>query len=343
MDADNFEIGGVSVAKGERRTIDLEVANLFTHALVTMPVHVVRGKHDGPTLFISAAIHGDELNGIEIVRRLLTLPTLKHLRGTLIAVPIVNVQGFLAQTRYLPDRRDLNRCFPGSERGSMGGRLAHLFAKEVLMKSDCGIDLHTGAIHRSNLPQIRANLDDPRVQKLADAFGTPLMLNSDLREGSLREYASSHDVPILVFEAGEALRFDETCISTGLKGVVNVMRSLGMLRGKAGKSKKPPILARSSSWMRAEQSGIFRATAALGDRVSKGDTLGYISDPLGDDETQCKVPFDGVIIGRLNLPLVNEGDAIFHVAKFGDAIAVEELVGEMHQHIDTLSDAAPIL
>jgi predicted deacylase len=343
MEPGILEIGGVSIAKGERRTIELEVANLYTHSQVTMPIHVIRGKRDGPTLFISAAIHGDELNGIEIVRRLLTLPTLKNLRGTLIAVPIVNVQGFLAHTRYLPDRRDLNRCFPGSEKGSMGGRLANLFANEIVMKSDCGIDLHTGAIHRSNLPQIRANLDDPRVQKLADAFGTPLMLNAELRDGSLREYAAGHNVPILVYEAGEALRFDETCITTGLKGVVNVMRSLGMISGKAGKRKKPPILARSSNWLRAEQSGIFRATSGLGDRVAKGEVMGFISDPLGGGETSCIAQFAGVIIGRLNLPLVNEGDAIFHVAKFGNSGAVEELVGEMNLHTDDLSDSAPIL
>lgn len=339
-------IGGVQVAAGEQRSIDLHVANLFTHTTVTMPIHVVCGKAAGPTLFISAAIHGDELNGVEIVRRVLKLPALKQLKGTLIAVPIVNVLGFLAQTRYLPDRRDLNRCFPGSESGSMAARLAHLFATEIVEKADCGVDLHTGAIHRGNLPQIRANLDDPVTLDLAEAFAAPVLLNSNLRDGSLREFAAGNGIPMLVYESGEALRFDETCIRGGLRGVVNVMRHLGMLRGKPQTGRKHSVLARSSSWTRAAESGLFRPTVGLGDRVNKGDVIAYISGPLGENEIQCEAPFAGIVIGRLNLPLVNEGDALFHIARFGSTVTAERGVEEFQQTTDSLDfpvDMDPII
>lgn len=334
MAVQELEIGGVNIAAGERKSIDLEVANLYTHAPVTMPVHVVRGKRAGPTLFVSAAIHGDELNGVEIVRRLLKLPSLKQIKGTLIAVPIVNVQGFLAQTRYLPDRRDLNRCFPGSDRGSTAGRLAHLFANEIVAKADCGIDLHTGAIHRGNLPQIRGNLDDANTADLANAFGAPVILNANLRDGSLREFAANLGIPMLVYEAGEALRFDETSIRGGLRGVVNVMRTLGMLSGKPVLPKKHSVLARSSAWTRANESGIFRATVGLGDRVRSNDIIGHISDPLGKTEIDCLAPFAGIIIGRLNLPLVNEGDALFHIARFGSTASAEKGVEEFQESTD---------
>ena len=187
---EHLNIGGQYIAPGERVSLELPVAQLYTHTPLTMPVQVIRSKKPGPTLFVSAAVHGDEINGVEIVRRVLAAPALRKLSGTLIAVPIVNVHGFLAHSRYLPDRRDLNRCFPGSPRGSVAGRLAHLFATEIVAKADCGIDLHTAAIHRDNLPQVRANLHDEHTAELATAFGAPIMLNSDLRDGSLRAHAS---------------------------------------------------------------------------------------------------------------------------------------------------------
>jgi len=222
-------IGGVEVLPGERRTIDLPITDLSTHTPVTMPIHVVRGRRAGPTLFVCAALHGDEINGVEIIRRLLKLSGLKRLHGSLIAVPIVNVLGFLSQSRYLPDRRDLNRSFPGSAQGSLAGRLARLFLEEIVSKSTHGIDLHTAAIHRDNFPQVRANLDDPECERLAQAFGVPLVINTGFREGSLREAAAQHAVPVIVYEAGEALRFEENCIRAGVKGVVRIMRLLEML------------------------------------------------------------------------------------------------------------------
>ena len=184
-----------------------------------MPVQVVHGRAEGPRLFVCDALHGDEINGVEIIRRLMQLSELKRLRGTLIAVPIVNVLGFVGHSRYLPDGRDLNRSFPGNVRGSLAARLARLFVDQVVSKSTQGIDLHTGASHRENFPQIRGNLEDAETKRLALAFGVPVVINTGFREGSLRETAAKLSVPVIVFEAGEALRFDESCIRAGINGV----------------------------------------------------------------------------------------------------------------------------
>ncbi|MFT4939614.1 MAG: putative deacylase, partial [Paraglaciecola sp.] len=224
-----LEIGGQRIKPGEIKRIELPLPPLYTDTHMSIPVHVQRGKQPGPTMFVSAAIHGDELNGIEIVNRLIKSKSIKNMRGTLIAVPMVNVYGVLNQSRYLPDRRDLNRSFPGSSKGSLAGRIANLFLQEVVTKCDVGIDLHTGAIHRSNLPQIRANLDDAETLTMAEAFGMPVLLNADIRDGSLRQAAADLGAKVLLYEAGEALRFDEFSIRAGVKGIINVMREIGML------------------------------------------------------------------------------------------------------------------
>jgi len=310
-----LEIGGVSVEPGGRVTIDLPVANLSTHTQMNMPVQVLRGRRPGPTLFVCGALHGDEIVGVEIIRRLLNQKTLARLRGTLIAVPIVNVFGFIGGSRYLPDRRDLNRSFPGSARGSLAARLGHLFMTEVVAKCTHGIDIHSGAIHRTNFPQIRANLDDPETLRLAKAFEAPVIINAGEREGTLRQAGTAKDVTMLLYEAGEALRFDEISIRAGLRGVVNVMRALDMLPAGRRRSRHvEPVLARSCGWVRAQESGILRATTRLGARVEKGVSLGLISDPFGEAECVVKAHDSGVIIGRTNLPLVQEGDALFHIA-----------------------------
>ena len=227
--ANLFNILGEDVLPGESRTIALPATQFYTNTPVTMPVHIVNGKRPGPKLFVSAAIHGDEINGIEIIRRLLNQTALNKIKGTLIAIPIVNVHGFIQQSRYLPDRRDLNRTFPGSKKGSLAARLAYLFMDEIVQKCTHGIDLHTGAIHRSNMPQVRANLDDEQTLRMAKAFSVPLLLNSSLRDGSLREAANELGIPMLLYEAGEALRFDEVSRRAGLRGIMRVMREIGML------------------------------------------------------------------------------------------------------------------
>ena len=326
-----FEVQGVKVKPGERVAIDVPLPGLYTETSITMPVHIVHGRREGPTLFISAAVHGDEINGVEIIRRLLLQPQLRTLRGTLLAVPIVNMFGFHIQSRYLPDRRDLNRSFPGREQGSLAGRLAHAFLEGVVKRADMGIDLHTAAIHRDNLPQIRADMSHETLAPLAKAFAAPVVIHSAPPEGSLRYSASAEQVPIMVYEAGEALRFDELSIRIGLRGVINVMRKLNMLTLKR-KPPKPSAVLRSTSWVRAPSSGIVRMLVKLGDMVSKGDTLAFVGDAGGKGEETLVSPFNGVIIGRTNLPLVYEGEAVFHIGRTRQTSLLEE-------HMDAMQDS----
>ena len=319
-------IGETEVSPGARASINLPIADLYTGTSLHMPVKVVRGRRAGPVLFVSAAIHGDELNGVEIVRRLLAQKTLRSVRGTLIAVPVVNVHGFLHQSRYLPDRRDLNRSFPGSAKGSIAARMANTFIEEIVAKADCGVDLHTGAINRSNLPQIRANLDDPRTMELAHSFGAPVLLNASIRNGSLRSCAAERGFPMLVYEAGEALRFDEVSIRAGLRGVLKVMRHLEMLPPM--KTRKPiePVVAASTSWIRSPSSGVVSRKVKLGTRVVKSQQLAIVGDPLGEAQAAVIAPFDGIVIGRSNIPLAHEGDALFNVAAFQSVSRAETKV-----------------
>ena len=321
-----ISIGGTVVRPGERTELLLPVADLYTSTSLGMPVQVICGRKAGPTLFVSAAIHGDELNGVEVIRRLLRRKITRSIRGTLIAVPIVNVHGFLDQSRYLPDRRDLNRSFPGSAKGSIAARLANLFIKEVVTKADYGIDLHTGAINRVNLPQIRANLDDERTLEIAKAFGAPVIIDSNIRDGSLRACAAEFGMPILIYEAGEALRFDETSIRAGLRGIFNVMRHIGMLPPKTSKPPVAPVVARSTRWVRASRSGIVSNMVRLGSRVVEGERLATISDPIGQHDESVTAPLDGIVIGRSNLPLAHEGDALFNLGSFRNVPKAEDVV-----------------
>lgn len=330
MARQDFELGGNSVRPGQRAVIDVPLPGLYTETPVNMPVHVVHGRREGPTLFVSAALHGDEINGVEIVRRLLLQPRLKKISGTLLVVPIVNVFGFHIQSRYLPDRRDLNRSFPGREQGSLAARLAHIFLSDVVSRADFGIDLHTAAIHRDNLPQIRADMSLEALGPLAKAFAAPVLIHSAPPEGSLRHSAAAMEVPIMVYEAGEALRFDELSIRIGLRGIINVMRHLGMITLKRKPPKRSAVL-RSTSWVRAPTSGIARMIVKLGDMVSHGDALAYVGDAGGEGEDPVIAPFDGVVIGRSNLPLVYEGEAIFHIGRTRQASLLEE-------HMDAMQD-----
>jgi len=314
-----FQIQDQLIAPGQRALVDLALPKLNSHTFLSMPVHVIHGKKEGPCLFVSAAIHGDELNGVDIIRRLLEAKALRRLSGTLIAVPVVNVYGLIHQSRYLPDRRDLNRSFPGSAAGSLAARVAHVFMEEIVRRCTHGIDLHTGAIHRTNLPQIRADLDDPETDRLARAFGVPVLLNSTLRDGSLREAATALGIRMLLYEAGEGLRFDEFCIRAGLAGVLNVMRELGMLSKQRRQERETaPFVARSSAWIRASESGLLRTLVPLGARVQRGDILGFISDPSTGAQHPVAAQTRGVVIGRIQIPSVHEGEAVYHIARFRD-------------------------
>jgi hypothetical protein len=323
-----FTLGKVTVEPGARANVSLPVAQLYTSTSLHMQVQVVNGRRAGPIMFVSAAVHGDELNGVEIIRRLLKMKTLNALRGTLLAVPVVNIHGFLDQSRYLPDRRDLNRSFPGSAGGSIAARLAHTFVEHVVLKANYGIDLHTGAIDRANLPQVRANLDDEATRDIAMAFGAPVLINAGMRQGSLRACAAENGIPMLVYEAGEALRFDEISIRAGLRGIMRVMRRVGMLPGKRRARESRPVIARSTSWMRAPTSGIVTGMVGLGRSVRKGEVIGKVSDPLGELETDILARFDGIVIGRSKLPLAHEGDALLHVAAFSNVGQAEDAVEE---------------
>lgn len=311
-----FQLGGERVAAGTRQTIEVPVSILSDHTPVSMSVHVVHGRRPGPTLFVSAAVHGDEVIGVEIVRRLLRLSALDRLKGTLLAIPIVNAFGFMNHSRYLPDRRDLNRSFPGGPTGSLASRLANIFMQEIVLRSDLGIDLHSAAIHRTNLPQIRVSPSKPETLALAEAFGAPLIMVSNIRPGSLRQAAQEKGVDVLLYEAGEGLRFDEFAARVGVTGVVRVMRQLGMVPSSGvAKPKAAPILSTSSYWSRSPVGGLLRTFKVPGDEVTTGDVLGVISDPFGEIETEIVVETGGLVIGRTNLPIVNEGDGLFHIAR----------------------------
>jgi uncharacterized protein len=333
--AEIFSLAGTEIKPGEQKIISLEVGKLYDTTEVTIPVKVIHGKKTGPTLFISAAIHGDEINGTEIIKRLLRHKALKTISGTLIAVPIVNVFGFNNRSRYLPDGRDLNRSFPGSKKGSLAARIAHLFITEIVDKSTHGIDLHTGAVHRNNLPQIRAWLENEETKRLARAFGVPVILNSNLRDGSLREAAVDRKIPMLLFEAGEALRHDEQSIRIGLHGILSVMVSIGMLDVERVKTrlKGKTFIALSSQWVRAPQSGTLRIIKHIGSHVSEGDLLGVVSDPFGIHRFNVRAKETGIIVGQTEIPLVNRGDALFHIATFKNPSNVEETMERFEDYI----------
>ncbi len=320
-----FEIKGVEIKEGERKRVEIPIASLFDYTIISIPVEIIRGKKDGPTMFVSAAIHGDEIIGVEILKRLLARKELKNVRGTLIVVPIVNPYGYNNNIRYLPDRRDLNRCFPGSDNGSLASRIANTFMTEIISKCDYGIDIHSGAIHRFNFPQVRLAIRDQVEMKMAKAFGAPVIVNSPLREGTLREAAGQLGVKTILFEAGEALRFDENSINVGLRGILNVMREIKML--KADEIRDYPIgimVAKSSYWLRASESGSLRMLKKLGAFVQPGELVGIISDPYGDRQVSITPASPGIIICITTMPLVNRGNAVVHLATLEDM----ELSGE---------------
>jgi len=315
-----IEIHGEKVKPGQRRRIEIPVARLPTETWMSMTVDVAHGRRDGPSLWISAAVHGDELNGVEIVRRVMKRVDVDSLSGTLIAVPIVNVFGFINQSRYLPDRRDLNRSFPGSREGSLASRLAKLFMTEVVAKCSYGIDLHTGSNHRTNLPQIRANLNDPTTRKFAKIFGAPVMINSQTRDGSLRHAAAKLKKTVLVYEVGEPLRFDFPGIALGVTGVLRIMSALDIYTADVEPTSSDPLEIEDSRWVRARRSGLIQLKINLGDHVKKNQKIAVIADAFGDNSVTLNSPCSGIVIGYTNNPLVNQGDAVVHIAETDQAV-----------------------
>ena len=326
---EQLQIGDELIAPGERKTFDISLARLYDFTELALPVEVMRGKESGPVMFVTGAIHGDELIGTAIIQQLLQDKRLRQLKGTLIAIPIVNVFGFNLQSRYLPDRRDLNRCFPGNPNGSMAARIAHILMEEIIVKCDYGLDFHSGAIHRSNLPQIRVSFKEQALATAATKFGAPVILNSKMREGSLRMAAEEAGVKTLLFEGGEALRVDPRIVRRGVSGALRMMEHFEMLSEVPRKDSYQSAVALGSSWLRASQSGMLTLKKGLGQRVDKNATLATISDSFGRNTVKIQAPRDGIIIGMSHLPLVSRGDAIFHLASFEEETLENENTEDM--------------
>ncbi|MFC4291042.1 succinylglutamate desuccinylase/aspartoacylase family protein [Sphingorhabdus arenilitoris] len=328
-----FNLAGKSAPAGQATQIALPVSDLSAGMQAQLEARVYHGAKDGPVIFVSAAIHGDEIIGTEIIRRVMKKLNPRRMAGTVIFVPVVNMYGFISHSRYLPDRRDLNRSFPGSERGSLASQLANIFYTEIVTKCELGIDIHSAAIHRYNLPQIRIASGNAKLKKLAIEFGAPAVIEAPLRDGSLREIAKSDGVDMLLLEAGEGLRFDELSVLTGVNGILRVMRQLGMITAKRlGKIPAPPAQTTKTAWLRASRGGVCRLQAVSGDAVKNGQTLAIISDIFGDDEEIITASADGIIIGHATLPIVNQGDAILHIAEVRIFANVEE-------RMDAINDA----
>jgi predicted deacylase len=307
-------IAGQTVAPGTRTEMELRPARMPSGGWMSIPVVVHHGANPGPTVWLSAAIHGDEVCGVEIIRQVLGGLQPTSLNGTVLAVPVLNVAGFANGDRYMPDRRDLNRSFPGSKRGSLAARFAHAFMTEVVQHCDVGIDLHTGSDHRRNVPQIRADLTDPTTKELAEVFGAPFSLHSRLRDGSLREAACARGATALLYEAGEAWRFDRDAIDVGVRGVRRVLAHLGMIDPAVLSQATPPsVVLSGSSWIRSPQSGLVRLEVDLGDEIEARQPIGAVADAIGNNQRILRAVRTGYVIGRNESPVVHRGDALIHV------------------------------
>lgn len=319
MKNNNLTICNQTIYPGEQASLALPLPELFSCAPMYMPIKVFHGKHAGPCLLVTAAMHGNELNGAEIINRLMQSSALKKLKGTLIAVPIMNVYGFINKTRTMPGGTPLNANFPGSAHGSHAARLAHLFCSEIFSLAQYSIDLQTGSLNHTNLPQIFVTEDNHDALTLARAFAAPVISEVRAQKGSLRAYANSCQIPHLVYEAGEAMRFDESSIKIGTKGIINVMRHIGMLPTTSKLSTNPQksFIMRDTRWVRSPTSGISHSNIKLGQQVKRGELLCVIKDPFGaGDDMPVKAPFDGVVVSVNNLPLVYEGVTLFELAAF---------------------------
>jgi predicted deacylase len=305
-------IDGHKIEPGQKLQINALIARLPTRTPINIPVFVARSKVEGPTLLMMAGVHGDETNGIEILRRMIATKNYIPKVGTVIAIPVFNVYGFINHSRGLPDGKDLNRSFPGSKTGSLASRVAHFFTYEILPQIDFGLDFHTGGASHNNYPQVRGMFEDPYELEIAKVFGAPLMIKSPFREKSLRKTAAKAGKSVLIFEGGETMRLRKNAIDTGVNGILRVMKHLGM-RNDAPPIEKPSILLKDSTWVRAKYAGLHYSHVRNGTRVEKNQVIGSITGPYGQFEKKIKSPVDGVVIGVNNYPVVNMGDALMHI------------------------------
>lgn len=308
-----ININGTEIPRGKRATVKIKVGSLPSGTSINIFAHVFRSKNPGPTMLLLGGVHGDEVNGVEIVRRAVKVGYFNQLKmGSVIAVPLLNIYGFINFSRDLPDGKDVNRSFPGSARGSLASNVAYTLTKHFLPLVDFGIDFHTGGKSIHNYPQIRVTHGDTEGYKLAELFGAPFIIKSDLINKSLRKECSKRNIPMLVYEAGESLRLDSFAIQEGLNGIQRVMSSLGMIE-KVPLTPKDPIVLESNNWVRANQAGVFISYKKAGDFVKKGEVLGHLTDPYGVKESKIKSPYSGYIYGHNNMPLVHKGDALYHL------------------------------
>ena len=321
--AEPLEILGAEIAPGTSQRLSWSATELFEGVPVSTPVLVANGSAPGPTVCLTAAVHGDELNGIEMVRRVFHDIDPKKLSGALIGVPIVNVQGFRRGSRYLPDRRDLNRYFPGNPNGSAAARIAHSLFNEVIFNCDALIDLHTGSFERANLPQIRADLRNPDVVTLTHGFGAMVVLHSKPTMGTLRYAATIAGIPAVTVEAGGPSQLELAEVKHGVKGVETLLNTLGMTRRTRLWGDPEPVYYRSS-WVRADNGGILLSDVSLGSTVRKGDLLGSITDPMSNARTELRSPYAGRIIGMARNQVVMPGFAAFHVGIETDEVSASE-------------------
>lgn len=315
----DFTFAGRRVKPATRQQVQLPAGRLPSGTELSLAIEVLHGADQGPVLWLSGAIHGDEIVGVEIIRRVLERLDARRLSGTIIAVPVVNVFGFVTGSRYLPDHRDLNRSFPGSVRGPLASRLARLFVDQVVTVSDIGIDFHAGSDDRTNLPQVRGNMDHAETARLGLAFGAPLVVHSKTIKGTLRDLAVKRGKTILLFEGGEPRRFSEQAVEVGVAGTLRSLEALGMGGAIGGIPEEPataPTVSRSTTWVRASRGGIFRLETELGSYVTKGGRIGMIADPSGRGGSEVRARSTGVVMGHSVNPLVHQGDALVHIAEF---------------------------
>lgn len=314
---------GRLVGRGETIEVDLKVSETLTHQPMRIPVFVARGEEDGPVLFVISALHGDEINGVAIVRRFLDGLGPALVRGTVVAVPVANRFAFEARERYLPDRRDLNRAFPGDRRGNMAARIAEVLFRKVVLPCDAGVDLHTAAQGNANLCHIRGDAGDARVRPLMKAFGTPILVHGAGPRGSLRRAATDAGIPTVLFEAGEPGRFQRRVVEVGHQGILRLLHHLGMVES-GPRAPRLQILVRASQWVRADHGGILDLQVEPGDLVRKGQSLGTIHEPLGRHVDHVVAPRSGVVLGTCTSPLVLPGMAMVHIGHLERTFAKAE-------------------
>lgn len=310
---EDFAIAGRAIPPGSSTEIDLKFSESYLGQPISVPVSVTRAKEPGPVVLITSAIHGDELNGIGIVRELLYKHAHEIVRGTLICVPVVNVLGVENHARYMPDRRDLNRSFPGAESGSITGRLAHVVFSELVKSADYCIDFHTAAVRRTNYPNVRANTKDPAIRELAEAFGCEIIVQGQGPEGSFRRVASEAGVPTIILEAGEVWKIEPSVLEVGVQGCLNVLRHFGMLEGEQVRPLYQTISVKTT-WVRADRGGLLDFNVLPGALVESGEVLAQAQNVFGREYDTIASPANGIVLGMTTLPIVKPGEPIYHIA-----------------------------